>query len=479
MDIASRYNGEIINGDAMQLYAGLPIITNKIPEAERKGIPHHLLGCIQLGEPTWTVGTFVSSALEKIAEIRGRGRLPILVGGTHYYTQSLLFHDALANADKDQDNQDIPLRVEPTAKQWPILDAPTEDILTELRKVDPIMADRWHPNDRRKIRRSLEIYLQTGRSAADIYTEQRERRPNTTPPNDAPGTTDLEASDPSSLRTPNTLILWVHASSPALTTRLDSRVDTMLSSGLLDEVSTLSTHATHQQTLGRPIDPTTGIWVAIGYKEFLAYHSALLTSDTPNDPANSTTTTDKSSTTSKDLEALRAEAIDRTKAATRQYAKRQIRWLRIKLLNAIIAAGARERFYLLDGSDIAAFPTTVSAKGLELVGMFLESEGGSVHEGSRGMPEPRSLGELADEMLVPKRADMSRDVGSWSRRVCEACGVTCVTESDWAQHVKSRRHRRVVVKKARDDGRGVGKHGEAVDEAEGDEKVDGGGQVDA
>ncbi|KAG9809606.1 hypothetical protein KCU68_g21220, partial [Aureobasidium melanogenum] len=79
VNIARKFNGEIINGDAMQLYESLPVITNKMPEDERGGIPHHLLGCIGLNEETWTVGNFVSNALAKISEIRARGRLPILV----------------------------------------------------------------------------------------------------------------------------------------------------------------------------------------------------------------------------------------------------------------------------------------------------------------------------------------------------------------------------------------------------------------
>jgi tRNA dimethylallyltransferase len=150
VNIARRFNGEIINGDAMQLYEGLPVITNKMPEDERDGIPHHLLGCISLNEETWTVGNFVSNALAKISEIRARGRLPILVGGTHYYTQSLLFHDALANKSQDEE----PVQ---NAERLAVLEEPTEVLLAKLREVDPVMADRWHPNDRRKIQRSLEL----------------------------------------------------------------------------------------------------------------------------------------------------------------------------------------------------------------------------------------------------------------------------------------------------------------------------------
>ncbi|KAJ8607881.1 hypothetical protein MRB53_039977 [Persea americana] len=170
--LAKAHNGEIINGDAMQLYSGLPIITNKITPAEQQGIPHHLLGRIGLNEQTWVVGTFVKQALSVIDEIRARGKLPVLVGGTHYYTQSLLFHDRLADGDEvanvEPENDD--------QQEWPELERPTEELLEELKRVDPVMAERWHPNDRRKIQRSLQIYLKTGRKASDLYAEQRTRK---------------------------------------------------------------------------------------------------------------------------------------------------------------------------------------------------------------------------------------------------------------------------------------------------------------
>jgi hypothetical protein len=71
VEIALKYDGEIINGDAMQLYHGLPIITNKITQEEMKGVPHHLLGCIGLEEETFTAGRFVKRALKTVC-IHGR-----------------------------------------------------------------------------------------------------------------------------------------------------------------------------------------------------------------------------------------------------------------------------------------------------------------------------------------------------------------------------------------------------------------------
>ena len=190
----------------MQLYAGLPTITNKITAEEQQGIPHHLLGCIGLHEQAWVVSTFVKNALRIIKEIRSRGKLPILVGGTHYYTQSLLFKDRLAEEDGDEGKE----FVSDTKEVWPILHQPTEVVLEELKKVDPAMAGRWHPNDRRKIQRSLEIYLQTGRKGIRYLCENNEYAK--TVGRGVDGDTVLDAP---AIRFP-TLLFWVHADNDGL-----------------------------------------------------------------------------------------------------------------------------------------------------------------------------------------------------------------------------------------------------------------------
>ncbi|KAM0722420.1 hypothetical protein Q7P37_001861 [Cladosporium fusiforme] len=427
VSLAQRYNGEVINGDAMQLYEGLPIITNKITVEERKGIPHHLLGCIGFGEPTWVVGTFVKRALGVIDEIRSRGKLPILVGGTHYYTQSLLFRDRLAEDEDDAHDGEKKAEAKAPAdsleERFPILKEPTATLLEKLQEIDPVMADRWHPNDRRKIQRSLEIYLQTGRKASDIYAEQR--LANASASGDATGD-DAE----SGMRFP-TLLFWIHAESETLRIRLDKRVDKMLTQGLLDEVHQLHAYATAQSEEDKPVDESRGIWVSIGFKEFKTYITAL-----------------QSGTTSEaELAALKAEAIERTKIATRQYAKRQIRWIRIKLLHALSSANASQSLYLLDGSDVSNFPTSVIQPAEELTEAFLAES---------PMPEPKSLSEAGAEQLTAKQDhDLAATPKKWIRQSCDLCGVTCVTENQWEQHSRSRAHRRLVSKKRKldeDDG---------------------------
>lgn len=393
----------------MQLYAGLPIITNKITTEEQQGVPHHLLGCIGLHEQTWVVGTFVKKALATIDEIRSRGKLPILVGGTHYYTQSLLFEDRLAEEDEGEQQSEF---VPDTAEKWPVLQQPTHLILEELKKVDPIMAERWHPNDRRKIQRSLEIYLQTGKKASEIYAEQRLRKQE-----------EADATPISTTRFP-TLLFWVHADADALQARLDKRVDTMLQHGLLEEVETLNDFQANEAANGRSTDETRGIWVSIGYKEFKAYSKAR------QDPVDMAAA---------QLEKLHAEAVERIKIATRQYAKRQLRWIRIKLVNALADARVSNNLYLLDGSDVSSFNQAVVEPACDLTAQYLQGD---------PMPEPTSMSSTAETMLTPKREyDLAATPEKWTKRQCEVCGVTCVTEEQWGLHVKSKAHRKLMSKR--------------------------------
>ncbi|TID18213.1 tRNA isopentenyltransferas-like protein [Venturia nashicola] len=400
VEIATRFNGEIINGDAMQLYEGLPIITNKMPENERNGIRHHLLGCIRLDQPTWTVGQFVRKARETIHDVRARGRLPILVGGTHYYEQALLFKDQIVEQTET-----------PHEETFPILQEPTDVILARLRELDPVIADRWHPNDRRKIQRSLEICLKTGKPASQIYAEQKRSKGS-----DTEVAPDELAEDSPSLIEP-ILVLWVHAAAEKLKDRLDARVLEMVKSGLLEEVTTVEKFLLEHEANREKVDRTRGIWVSIGYKEFEEYQMALRSRSASN----------------ADVEKLKQVGIERTQAATRQYSKRQVRWIRIKLLNALHKAGASNTTFLLDGSNIQEWHKTVAEAGVELVRKFLAEE---------CLPDPGSLSEVAQELLAPKSEDLSQRRDLWERKVCEACGgVVCVTPATWETHLKSKGHR--------------------------------------
>ncbi|EGY23644.1 tRNA delta(2)-isopentenylpyrophosphate transferase [Verticillium dahliae VdLs.17] len=155
VEVATRFRGEVVNADAMQLYQGLPVITNKMTTAERRGIPHHLLDHIPLDEPAWIVGDFKRAANKVIREIRSRGNLPIVVGGTHYYTNALLFEDMFVGPGHEGQGEPAPAAdVVPAsdAGRFPILDEPTEVIPGQAARRRPRHGRQWHPNDRRRSR---------------------------------------------------------------------------------------------------------------------------------------------------------------------------------------------------------------------------------------------------------------------------------------------------------------------------------------
>lgn len=398
------------------MYAGLPIITNKITPEEAQGIPHHLLGNISLTSEPWTVGQFKKKAEGIIEEIRSRGRLPILVGGTHYYTQSLLFEDTLIGdgVEKEGDAGGDFLSREEIDSRFPILKGSTEEMLGMLRKVDPIMADRWHPKDTRRIQRSLEIFLTQGRKASDIYAEQRERK-------QAAGA-QTSAKDGAAVSLPSTILFWVHTDPETLKTRLDSRIDKMLHNGLLDEVRSLSESEKSQLQLGHKIDKSSGIWVSIGFKEFSSYLSA-----GADENLNE-----------KEKEKALALSIEQTKAATRQYAKRQVKWIRTKLITALNNADSLRSLYVVDSSDVSNFQEQAADLAVQVCRPFLEGA---------ELPKADTICPLAETLLLPTREFESHTrPDKWVRKTCETCGTVAISEEQWGIHLKSRAHRARVKK---------------------------------
>jgi tRNA dimethylallyltransferase len=321
--------------------------------------------------------------------------------------QSLLFDQTtVAHGDYEDENE----------RTHAILEEPTDVILQKLREVDPIMANRWHPNDRRRIQRSLEIWLDTGKTASETYEAQKEVLTSRD---------DISESELSAFRF-DTLIFWLHASKDTLRSRLDQRVLEMVRAGLLDEVRTLHEMQLDKISLGGNIDNSRGIWIAIGFKEFASYCTALRTNDGSNTM----------------LEKLRNMAIETTQTSTKQYAKRQLRWIQRKLINAIQRNNGEDRMFLLDGSDISSWRVDVEDKACDITGRFL-----------RGieLPNPRSLSMEASVLLKPNGVDISQSRDQWQRQVCEACGVTAVTKEMWEKHTKSNRHRKILARKARNE----------------------------
>ncbi|KAI1197145.1 IPP transferase-domain-containing protein [Nemania serpens] len=404
VDLAVRFNGEVINADAMQMYRGLPVITNQLSVREQRGIPHHLLAHLDPLEPTWTSGLFVREAQRLIKEIRSRGKLAIVVGGTHYYIHALLFEGSLIDSNEIEPEEIRFRSQEETQSQFPILDDSTHVILQKLHEVDPAMAERWHPDDRRKIKRSLEIYLTTGKRASDLYAEQQQARQAI---NDARGPWE-------------TLVFWTYSESNTLRERLNKRLGKMVESGLMDEVRILHCRLRECADRGEVIDRTRGIWQSIGFKQMEAFLDGEINTEIPAA-----------------LEKSRDAGLEEINVATRQCARYQLRWIRHKTLKSCKEHSAMDLLYLLDSTDVNEFSANVLQLAADICRRYLAGE---------KRPQPTEISDTAREVLTAFEAanNESASASMFKVKKCEICDMSLATEDTWVRHINGKRHRRAI-----------------------------------
>jgi tRNA dimethylallyltransferase len=414
VSLAQRFNGEIINADAIQLYQGLPIITNKISVEEQQGVPHHLLGVVGLEEEAWTVHRYAREARRLIGEVHERGRLPVVCGGTGYYSHAVLCGGALlaqeGKIDRDEEEEGSEVEVdghaddgiEEAKQRWPILAGSSEDMHAELKRLDPDMANTWHPKDYRRVQRSLEICLRTGRRVSEIYQKQK------------------EADDTNLHYDP--LVLWLQAEDGVLKSRLDTRVHDMVKNGLFEEALTLARFEASQNSKGRNVDKTRGIWVSIGYKETQPWTASQLAG-----PYESIENAKQSP--------LVQSCIEAVQAGTRQYAKRQERYIRVSFAKSLQRANVQDRLFLLDGTDLSKFHSDLLAQAAQLTQAWLSDN---------VLPEPSSLSKLAAETFAKVRGE-SPQRSMRVKHFCEVCKRTLMTEHEWEVHMDGRGHKRALA----------------------------------
>ncbi|MCI9887304.1 tRNA (adenosine(37)-N6)-dimethylallyltransferase MiaA [Micrococcales bacterium 31B] len=234
IEVALAVDGEVINADAMQFYRGMTIGTARVSEAETRGVPHHLLAHLDLGEEA-SVAAYQAAARHVANEIRARGHLPILVGGSGLYVRAVT--DAMNFPGTD-------------AKVRATLEAEAERIgvqplFRRLAEADPAAAAAIEPRNVRRVIRALEVIEITGQ------------------PFSANLPTYTYFSEP-------TLQIGLTASRPTLDRRIHERVQTMLERGLVDEVRGLD-------ALGLRNGVTASR--AIGYQQVLRHLDGDLTLD--------------------------------------------------------------------------------------------------------------------------------------------------------------------------------------------------------
>ncbi|KAJ2610384.1 tRNA dimethylallyltransferase, mitochondrial [Coemansia sp. RSA 1365] len=410
IELARALNGEVINADTMQVYRGYDIITNKVNRSEMQDVPHHLLGNVE-PHREYTVHEFEQDAIAKITEIQGRGRIPILVGGTNYYIQSVMFRKALISKNaRNVTDFDVGCDARLHAFEEQNAHKSNQELWEELKQTDPIMAEKWHANNRRKVLRSLEVLHTSGKLHSEWIRESNQAR-----------------EQEETLRF-STLLFWLYADTPILNQRLDSRVDKMIERGMFDELAQLKNHLSDpvKENVSRG-EFTSGLMQAIGFREFSDY---LTTKD------------------SSEREQLKTKGIDDMKASTRRYSKRQVSWIRNKLLpecKSTLHKSIRAHTFVLDATDLSLWNTDVRDKAIDIAKRF---------DSNIPMPEPTSLSETARTLLTDIKSSPNSAL-TWKRHLCTVCSKSAEESSngiarevwlngddEYQQHLRSRQHKK-------------------------------------
>nr|KAF6445476.1 tRNA isopentenyltransferase 1 [Molossus molossus] len=268
LQLGQRLGGEIVSADSMQVYEGLDIITNKISTQEQRLCQHHMISFVDPLVTNYTVVDFRNKATAlsgfssdikycdvflntHIEDIFARDKIPIVVGGTNYYIESLLWKVLISAKPQEMGSEKvIDRKVELEKEDGYVLHK-------RLSQVDPEMAAKLHPHDKRKVARSLQVFEETGISHSEFLHRQHAE----------------EGGGPlgGPLKFPNSCILWLHADQTVLDERLDKRVDDMLATGLLDELRDFHRRYNQKKVAENSQDYQHGIFQSIGFKEFHEY----------------------------------------------------------------------------------------------------------------------------------------------------------------------------------------------------------------
>ncbi len=230
LELAKKVGGEIISADSMQIYEMMDIGSAKIKKEEMQGIPHHLIDCISPSQE-FNVVIFQKMALNAMEEIEKRNKIPIIVGGTGFYIQSVLYQiDFTPNEDQGEVRKELEILALTKGKEY---------LHEKLREVDLLSAREIHANNQKRVIRALEYYRLTGEPISKHNIEQRQKE------------------------SPYDFSYFVlNDKRERLYQRIDQRVDEMVSQGLVEEVRALKNMGYDRSFVSMQ---------GLGYKEILDY----------------------------------------------------------------------------------------------------------------------------------------------------------------------------------------------------------------
>lgn len=230
IELAKKLGTEIISADSMQIYKGMDVGTAKIKTEEMQGIKHHMIDLIYPDE-NYSVSDFKREAEKNIDEIISRGKVPVIVGGSGLYVNSLIYDLDFSNAKSNEKLRDYYTYYHKEHG---------EDALYEkLKKIDPESAEKIHKNNVKRVIRALEVYDLTGRKFSETNTDIRKKSSKY-----------------------DFILIGLSMDRKILYERINQRVDKMINEGLVEEVKSL---------LDKGFEKNLISMQAIGYKEIIEF----------------------------------------------------------------------------------------------------------------------------------------------------------------------------------------------------------------
>ena len=380
--IENGRKAEIINVDAMQMYKGLPIATNQ--DQVGNGITHHMVAFLDpvKGE-TIDVVKFCNNTTELIERLLKAGVIPILVGGSNYYMQNILLVDNLVSKNSSLKSKQ---QSEESVENITLDGLQESDLHQLLKKIDPDMAGKYHPNDSRRIKRSIQIYQEEGIRHSEIIKQQQQ---------------SLRYSPDD-----RNVIFWTDCDRDVLYTRLNDRVSVMSDKGILLEAEVFWKSVIANHIIQDPkILPTTGIFGAIGFKEL---HPYLVGKD---DAEN---------------------CLETLKSNTRRYAKQQSQWIKNRFSTRNI------QIFKLDTTKTSEWMTKCGDQSTTILQQYFNP--------SRKAP----LTEVFSHLHQSSSLDPKNAVGTAKLFTCDICHKTLAGEDQYKIHITSRKHRSAAKRKERE-----------------------------
>lgn len=425
IELAKRFNGEIISADSMQIYKGLDISTAKATTDERSKAVHHMLDVCDIKTKTYTVVDFRDSALPTINKLLSEHKKPIIVGGTTYYIETLLWKVLISSNERSEEAGNTAdlnynaISAEEIVQKLNANDVNPDDPLEMhrlLSKIDPTTAQSLHPNNVRKVRRALEVYIQNGRPMSEVLAEQKSQR----------GSSYLGGP----MRFEHVILLWIKSDQVKLNARIDRRIDSMINDGMLFEI-----RECYNALQKDGIDATRGMMQAIGFKEFLPYLEQY------TDESYDTEITEfirmhggltgqkKFIVKNRISNALKLleDCLDDLRLHTKQYSKKQIKWVRNRLVSP------KDRFvppvYELDSTNAETnWHEDVFSKAEHIIQSYIDNVKSSVKP-------------------AEKRKHPANHLNMHVTHLCDVCNRRFVGDLDYNIHLNSQIHRKSLDKK--------------------------------